>query len=89
MLSGYQKATLLIIRAMNQHSSSQKMTTPFGKMWLLRFPGTDKKNYSTQAAHLICNVLEDYQKHIAYIVALPWQLRYRNYCTHEKRKGQI
>lgn len=38
------------------------------KMWLLRFLGTGKKNYSTEAAHLICNVLADYPKHIAYIV---------------------
>ena len=30
------------------------------KMWLLRFLGTGKKNYSTEAAHLICNVLADY-----------------------------
>ena len=37
-------------------------------MWLLRFLGTGKKNYSTEAAHLICNVQADYPKHIAYIV---------------------
>ena len=38
------------------------------KMWLLRFLGIGKKNYSTEAAHLICNVLADYPRHIAYIV---------------------
>ena len=37
------------------------------KMWLLRFLETGK-NYSTEAAHLICNVQPDYPKHIAYIV---------------------
>jgi len=39
-------------------------------MWLVRFLGTGKKNYSTEAAHLICNVLADYPKHIAYIAVL-------------------
>jgi len=36
------------------------------KMWLVRFLGTGKKNYSTEAAHLICNVLADYPKRVVH-----------------------
>ena len=38
------------------------------KMWLLRFLGTGKKNYSTEAAHMICSIQGDLPRHIAYIV---------------------
>ena len=38
------------------------------KLWLPRFIGTGKKNYSTESANLIANLLADFPKHIAYII---------------------
>ena len=38
------------------------------KLWLPRFIGTRKRNYSTEAAHLICNIEADYPRHIAHII---------------------
>ena len=37
------------------------------KLWLPYFLGTGSKNYSGEAAHLICNLQADFPKHIAYI----------------------
>ena len=65
---------------LQQHSCTQIYDKPSGlKMGRILFACgrcglsdswvlTGKKNYSTEAAHLICNVLADYPKHIAYIV---------------------
>ncbi len=37
------------------------------KLWLPYFLGMGRKNYSNEAANLICNVQADFPKHIAYI----------------------
>ena len=37
------------------------------KMWLPYFLGTGRKNYSNEAANLICNLQADFPKHLAYI----------------------
>ena len=37
------------------------------KLWLPYFLGTGRKNYSREAANLICNLQADFPKHIAYI----------------------
>ena len=37
------------------------------KLWLPYFLGTGRKNYSGEAANLICNLQADFPKHIAYI----------------------
>ena len=37
------------------------------KLWLPYFLGMGRKNYSNEAANLICNIQADFPKHIAYI----------------------
>ena len=38
------------------------------KYWLPYFLGTGRKNYSCEAANLLCNLQADFPQHIAYIV---------------------
>ena len=37
------------------------------KLWLPRFVGTGCTNYSTEAVHLLANLVADFPRHIAYI----------------------
>ena len=37
------------------------------KLWLPYFLALGRKNYSNEAANLICNIQADFPKHIAYI----------------------
>lgn len=37
------------------------------KLWLPRFIGTARKNYATEAVHLLANVFGDLPKHLGYI----------------------
>ena len=37
------------------------------KLWLPRFIGTGRKNYATEAVHLLANLFGDLPKHVAYI----------------------
>lgn len=38
------------------------------RLWLPHFLGTDRKNYSFEAANLMCNLKAYFPKHIAYVV---------------------
>lgn len=38
------------------------------RLWLPYFLGLGKKNYSNEAANLLCNIQADFPKHIAYLV---------------------
>ena len=38
------------------------------RLWLPYFLGTDRKNYSCEAANLMCNLKASFPKHIAYLV---------------------
>lgn len=39
----------------------------YWKLWLSRFLGTDRKNYSTETVELLTNIFADFPRHISYI----------------------
>lgn len=49
------------------HFEDGPQTICHWQLWLPRFLGTGKKNYSVEAANLLANLKADFPKHTAYI----------------------